>query len=243
MSSPSNSLLQRISTYLFAFFALLIATTMFSCIFGNVTGTEFNPYTFKSRNFNYTEVPLVHFQLRPTVRTAETNALQDWVTQDAKLLATSTDSRWDLVEGMRLGVSAQVDRSKTLYEYLNASDHEGELVWLAWSKAHRNSARKLWPALAWLGQSDLYYLIPDVMNLAKREGGSDQFGSLLDAELVKLANEAANKLGEVDPERAAAIESDIEAKRWRSLERTREPATELPAEADDPNASTAPPGS
>lgn len=239
---PQPALLQKVSTYVFVLFSMLIASTMFSCIFGNVTGTEFNPYTFQSRSFYYTEVPFVHLQLRPTQRTVETNALQTWITSGENLLTNSSETRWDLVEGARIGIENQMDRSKTLHQYLNASNHDGELIWLEWSKAHRKSARKLWPAIAWLGQADLYYLVPDVMNFAKRQGDSTDFADLLDEELAKLAGEAADKLAKVDPDRAAAIRSDVASKHWHSLERPPGSGPAAKAEADDPSALVAPPG-
>ncbi|MBC8353497.1 MAG: hypothetical protein H8E66_15980 [Planctomycetes bacterium] len=153
--------------------------------FGSVTGEEFSPDTFKRRKFSYLELPLFRVQISPTRRTDNTNDLEKYLVAQ-KLLATGAkpENRWDLVfgsQGVRYGFQGD---ARILCQYLDATNKDGDNIWLKWSEEHVEMAKVVWPAIAKVARQELYSFIPELFVLARSATTPDQLQQSIDQTLA-----------------------------------------------------------
>lgn len=216
--------------------AALVLATFSACAFGTVTGEELNPYTFARREFRYVEIPLLRIQVMPTTRTPRLTDLEDWIVNQQKLpLAADAEGggRWDLVSGRRAALPEVAGQASVLADYMDM-ENGNEEVWVKWSDRLPDHAAQLWPRVAWLGQQQLYYHIPAVMDLAKDESGSPtELAERLDALLVELVELTADKLDEAgEGPRAGELRELAETSAWHPPMK----ASAKPSPAEQPEA-------
>lgn len=158
---------------------MVIGITISACISsvtwlqGSVSGSEFSPRNFQTREFHYWEIPLVHLQVSPIKRLAGGSVLTRYLTS-ARLIdpksGNSTQSQdptndpWHLVRWSRSGSLVGQADAELLVSHL-----EGPLAdqWHQWSKDHPEQAKVLWSVVQRLALHELYVLIPDLFVLAQ----------------------------------------------------------------------------
>lgn len=137
-------------------------------VFGGVTGEEFSTAGFQRRTFAYKEIPLLHIQFTAIKRRKKTNPLSAHLLKQKYLTPVSGQKvRWDLVRSDRVKLASPLCDSRILCAYLDQTDHDGKLVWKKWSKKNPKLAGVLWPALENIAQQHLYFLTPELIDLAK----------------------------------------------------------------------------
>jgi hypothetical protein len=135
---------------------------------GNVSGTEFSPTTFSTRTFGYCEIPLVHLQVTPVVRVAQSGPLETLL-QAEKLLPPATGQSteaWHLVSVERAGVVQQGD-AELLVKYLRGSSFGTNPAAMEWTQKNPELAKVFWPIVARLARRNEYLLAPDLFELAR----------------------------------------------------------------------------
>ncbi|OYP34934.1 hypothetical protein CGZ80_12960 [Rhodopirellula sp. MGV] len=146
---------------------------------GNVTGVEFAPSHFQTREFSFYEIPLLHVQISPIRR----SVVQDPVSK--QLLADSLISfprgqkpkQWHLV-WIRRGPTMTPAIASLLIQSLSVFDRGGVAFWVDWNKSHPQRAAVLWPQIQKLATRELYVLVPPLLELARTLPGDDDAPSL-----------------------------------------------------------------
>jgi hypothetical protein len=54
-----------------------------------------------------------------------------------------------------------------LCEYLDATDSQGASIWLQWTEQQPELAKVIWPVVARLARQEHYFLIPEILVLAR----------------------------------------------------------------------------
>ena len=184
-SKSESSLLSRLA---FGALGLILAGIVFVYVvlyFGSVRGDEFSPDSFQRRGFSYLELPLIGVQITPINHTNTTNDLEKYLAAQ-KLFPTPTkpENRWDLVlAGKGLRNTTQGD-ARILCMYLDATDEDGDSIWLKWSEEHVEMAKIVWPAVAKLARQELYSLIPELFVLARSANTPEQLQQKIDQSLA-----------------------------------------------------------
>lgn len=138
-----------------------------------VVGEEFSPERFERRSFQYLELPIVRWQISPISRDPLSGPVEAYVRANrwVQLSPSDEDSvRWDLVWAeSNQSTDRRRGEAEILALYLDAVDSNGERWWLEWSKAHPDSAKLIWPAIAQAARHQFYIVIPDIFRLATTE--------------------------------------------------------------------------
>jgi hypothetical protein len=151
---------------------------------GMVVGEEFSPDLFARRSFVYFRLPLLGVQISPVRRRDTTNSLEKHLNKAGLIPKTEGLSpQWDIVVVSRAGVPRWTGNSYILCNYLDQSNATGESRWLNWSKENVESAEVLWPMIAELARQQLYYLCPDLLELASVADDPSQLRSQLQCAL------------------------------------------------------------
>lgn len=198
-----------ISIVTFAFFVLSIV------IFGQVNGEEFSPQRFTMRRFHYVQIPFLRWQVWPVTFTKVTgadDALANHIrrtTRTNNLMSNvrATPTRWDIISMEQVGAQTYRGDASILTNYLRQPGAKGMETWLDWSKANPGLAAELWGVVAQLAQKDLYPIIPEVLEAARRldaSGFRTQIRKIADQECRKFAK-AFGESG--DPQRAKEVTS------------------------------------
>lgn len=169
---------------------------------GAVRGTEFSPTHFQTRSFSFQEIPLLHLQLTPIRRSATTATASSYLRANNLIqVPPGSPAQWHLVRISR-GVSPSVSAdAEILVQYLELSV-SNSTYWKQWSVDHPKLAPVLWPRIQRLAQRELYVLMPDLFELAKRTPSSaDVFSEQLD----RLIRESTLQLA-ADMKEAGRIE-------------------------------------
>jgi tetratricopeptide (TPR) repeat protein len=155
---------------------ITVMVLLFSVLqYGRVEGQEFSPENFTRREFTYYEIPLLRVQVFPIVRQDCTNDLEQYLTSEKIIAAMGTPEsqrRWDLVVATQGGsdqtrLMFSEGDARILCSYLDARDADNKIVWLEWTKQHREVAKVLWPLIAELARQELYFFVPDLLLAAR----------------------------------------------------------------------------
>ena len=177
------------------FFVFFVFAVM---MFGQVSGEEFSPQKFRIRSFSYVQIPFVRLQVWPVSfvnATGVDDALANHIrrtTRSNNLMAKvrSAPQRWDIMTMHQVGSKTYRGDASILTNYLRQPGATGMETWLDWSKANPKLAAELWGIVAQLANEDLYPIIPDVLEAARRLDGSGfklQLRKIVDQECQKFA--------------------------------------------------------
>lgn len=140
---------------------------------GHVSGTEFAPSHFQTREFSFYEVPFLHIQITPIDRKNITGPVarqilaKSWI----NVPRGTPPVDWHLVVLYR-GPTGTPAVAGLLIDEL-ALQESGNAFWKRWNTDHPQRASVLWPTVQLLAQRELYILIPELMHLARSLPGND----------------------------------------------------------------------
>lgn len=157
---------------------LLVGIVVF--IKGSVSGTEFSPNHFQTRDFSFYEIPILSVQITPVSRKNTTGKTASHLRTSSLITAPrgKQPDDWQLVSISR-GPSSTPAHAALLTQALELQNENG-FFWIEWNKANPNRAAVLWPVIQRLARRELYVLIPELMELARSLSGDDD-GELLSA--------------------------------------------------------------
>jgi hypothetical protein len=135
---------------------------------GSVSGREFAPSHFQSREFSFYEIPVVHWQITPIQRKVANDEvldfvrLKNWVTT-----AKGQPTTWHLVSlgGVRAG--SPPNDPALLFDAVKKNSWTNKNPWYQWSSDHPKNAAILWPQIQTLAKRELYFLIPGLLRIAR----------------------------------------------------------------------------
>ncbi len=159
---------------------LLVVVVVF--LMGNVTGTEFAPSHFQTREFSFYEIPFLHVQITPIKRKDVTGPAARQIRTNAWISAPrgKPPSQWHIVSLSR-GPSTTPAIASLLTENISLRDANGPF-WETWNKDHPKRAAVLWPIVQRLAERELYVLLPELLLMARTAQGPDD-GTVLAAEI------------------------------------------------------------
>ncbi len=182
---------------------ILLVGSFMVCIVGFfsslVFGEEFSPDTFERRTFAYYQVPLVQWQITPITRVIMSGTLEDHLTKKKIVAKTNVKKpRWDLVFDSRTKRDSEKCDARMLQQYLDLYDHTGNQIWMNWTTEHPELAKVFWPLVADVARNQLYFLLPDIFQLAEGAYDPDQLQAALHQHLNKAYRDhglAAQQVG------------------------------------------------
>lgn len=134
---------------------------------GYVEGEEFSPTHFRSRQFSFYEIPIIHWQITPIDRSSSTPPAALLVTQRKWVSPPSAPPAiWHLVS-LRRGAGETKDADAALLVRQLRLQSDGGPFWSQWSQEHPKLARVLWPTIGTLAQRELYILMPRLLELVR----------------------------------------------------------------------------
>lgn len=231
---------------------------MFVWLFGNVRGEEFSPNRFARREFSYFQIPFVGTQLTPVSFSKPfggTDPLVKHLRANGLLSSVRSKAvRWDIVTLKEPGRNNDKGDAEILTKYLDQRGAFGGDTWLEWTEDPETAevAETLWPLVADLAYEELYILLPDLFDLARRYPDIDEFVKAVHEELPTSIRKVAEseKVGG-NAERASQLESFasrvaiLEATPYETPEsddsETEESNTVVDAEADPEDVDVAEP--
>ena len=150
-----------------AFLTLLVLAwaAIGTLLSGFVVGTEFSPYSLKTRSFTYYELPIIHWQVTPIKRTTTTGPVETYLMDNGIVppMNSLKSDQWHLADVIGGGALRQRGDAGLLTSYLENSRHD----WEAWSKKHPELAQEFWPVVFRLARRNDYVLIPQLFDLVK----------------------------------------------------------------------------
>lgn len=171
---------RRVLVITCVFLSLALLGTLVG-IKGRVSGSEFAPSHFQTREFSFYEIPFLHIQITPIKRKNTTGAIarqlraKSWIS----VPRGNPPSVWHIVRLWR-GPSNTTAVASLLTEQLRVGQGSGGF-WKNWNSEHPNRASVLWPQVQELAERELYVLIPELMLLARSLPGDDSPNALSDA--------------------------------------------------------------
>lgn len=197
----------------------LFALFLFTLMFGNVTGTEFAPHNFESRNYHVLRIPLLNLQVWPATRTKEANPLVEHLF-GRKILTPGKPEppEYDLVEELAGARRIRGD-AQYLQKYLQLADDQ----WLDWTKSHPELAKVFWPEVQRVAQRRMYTAIPEMFHIAEQEDSPEALKAALHRHAAAhylLLGRAEYEQGAVGPaivlleEAKSYAPADAEIERW-----------------------------
>ena len=197
---------------LFGVIAFALAVFAIS-IFGQVHGEEFSPQRFTLRSFRYVQIPLLRIQVWP-VKFQKAGGTDDALanhvrrsTRQNRLMnqVRKAPIRWDVVSLQETGRSTYRGDASILTNYLRQPGAMGMESWLAWSNANPKLANELWGIVGQLANEDLYPIIPEVLEAARRLDASN-FAPQLQQIVVKECKAFAKAYTAAgEPKKAGAV--------------------------------------
>jgi hypothetical protein len=141
---------------------------------GYVSGVEFAPSHFQTRDFNFYEIPLLHLQITPIHRKVRTGKTANYLRQKSLIPATAGPAEtWHLVSLSRGLTGKTAADASYLVDQLQLGG-AGNEFWRQWSIDHPSKAALVWPTIQKLADRELYVLIPALMELISSDGKSTQ---------------------------------------------------------------------
>lgn len=142
-------------------------------LFGSVSGTEFSPTSFESRQFTVREIPWLQIQISPIRRTnSQSPTARYLIAQSLIQPVKGPPTDWQLVQLSRGGMYTSEADSKLLidqldlYVYKQNSSSNINAFWHDWSINEPAKAKVLWPVVQKLAVRELYILMPRLFSLA-----------------------------------------------------------------------------
>ena len=185
-----------------AFLAMVLSVSMF----GFVSGLEFSPHQFGYRSFSYYQLPLVRIQILPITRDDISLELVDYLHANGYLKSSMAGGRWDLVHVKREDTIGRAD-AEFLYRVLARKTSSNDSFWLEWTKSHERLAEVVWPEVQRLAVCELYFLIPELMEvvLAQKVDDIELLRKAIDSHLSQVLEFHATTQSELG-NKANAIE-------------------------------------
>ncbi|MCO8121726.1 hypothetical protein NHH03_08260 [Stieleria sp. TO1_6] len=159
---------------------------------GHVTGSEFAPSHFQTRDFSFYEIPFLHLQITPIRRNVATDPTARQI-RGASLITVprgKPPTTWHLVELWR-GPTGTPAIAGLLTAELGLEGSQG-LFWKQWNQQFPARASVLWPVVQRLAQRELYLLVPELLQLARSQRGGDdatELAAAIDAWLIEQYSE------------------------------------------------------
>jgi hypothetical protein len=150
---------------------LLISAVV--AIKGHVSGSEFSPSHFQTREFTFYEIPFVHLQITPIRRKDTTTGIarqiraKSWI----NVPRGQKPTQWHLISLWR-GPTATPAVASLLSKELELQGSAGSF-WEDWNSDHPQRASALWPVVQRLAERELYIMIPELLQTARTLPGSD----------------------------------------------------------------------
>jgi len=155
--------------WLFGINALVLSLLLFFVVrlLGHVSGEEFSPTHFRTREFSFYEIPVLHWQITPVLQTPNTPNAATYLTQKKWVTPPGSPPKtWHLVKIQRGFSEEQPSDAALLVRQLRASQ-SGLPVWEQWSTDHPKLAPVLWPTVAKLAERELYILMPRLFEIIR----------------------------------------------------------------------------
>ncbi len=164
----------------------MLALIVFS--FGRVSGREFSPSLFTTREFRFHEIPWLHVQISPIRRTtlAQSPLTRYLITQSVIPVSSTTATDWHLVDISQGFLHESFGDAKLLTDHLDLSiynNNQASNFWHEWSKKEKGKAAVLWPSIQKLASRELYLLIPKLLSLAIDTKTDQEFVDAMEAYL------------------------------------------------------------
>ena len=145
---------------------------------GRVSGREFAPSHFQTRQFSFYEIPFLHVQITPIERKNTTGPVsrqlkaKGWI----QVPRGKKPTDWHLVSLQR-GIGGTPAVAGLLIDELELQ-YSGSAFWKTWNTDNPKRASVLWPAVQRLAERELYVMIPELMQLARTLPGDDDKAKL-----------------------------------------------------------------
>lgn len=164
---------------------------------GSVSGTEFSPSHFQTRDFSFYEIPYLNLQITPISRSNTTSAVASHLRTSAyiKTPRGKPPADWQLVTIAR-GPTSTPAVASLLVQALDLKNGT-DPFWIGWNKDHPNRAATLWPVVQKLAGRELYILIPELLELARTLPGNDDGTALADVIDQWLPNQYVDLIGDL----------------------------------------------
>jgi hypothetical protein len=162
-------------------------------IFGRVSGEELCAETLERRTFYYLEIPLIHYQIQPTLHIDTSGSLQQHLTANNLVPSPPAAKKtWHVITITRGVTGTRKGDPEILIRYLDARDSEFQIAWLKWTEANPTLAAPIWKGVCDLALANQYTTIPDLMELS--QGATDPVALQTAVQaLVKAATKPAAK--------------------------------------------------
>ena len=160
--------------------------------FGQVSGTEFAPDSFKRRDYAYFRIPLVRLQITPVVRWDTSNDLENHVGRNSlKGRRKIPAKRWD-VATVNSGTRREAGDAAILCNYLDTKNEDDEFLWLKWTKSDEARAKPLWLAVHDAAKIKAYVCIPVLFEIAELQEDAKQLADEIDQYMAKTLSSMAD---------------------------------------------------
>lgn len=156
-------------------------------IFGRVYGVELCAETLERRSFYFLEIPLIHYQIRPTTHNDVSGALEQHLATNSLVPSPPAAKKtWHVINIVR-GVSGmRRGDPEILVRYLDARTSNHKVAWLEWTEANPKLAAPVWKGVCDLALAGEYTAIPDLLELT--QGATDPVA--LQTEVQRVVKEA-----------------------------------------------------
>ena len=140
---------------------------------GAVSGTEFAPSHFQTREFSFHEIPFLHIQLT-AVRRKIVSDKASRVIRTSGYITTprgKPPTTWHLVSLTR-GASTTPALASLLTDALQI-EQNGGTFWQNWTTNHPKSSAVVWPYVQRLADRELYVLVPELLQIARTQAADN----------------------------------------------------------------------
>ena len=152
---------------------------------GYVSGQEFAPTHFLTRDFSFYEIPILHIQITPIRRIGGSQPTINHIRQNLLTVpkGTPTDEQWQLVRLSR-GLSGNTSADPNLLMDQLGKSSGQDYFWRKWSIDHPQHAGIVWPIVQRLSLRELYILVPAVLQIAREDLSPAEMTAKLDELLI-----------------------------------------------------------
>ena len=190
------------------------ALLLVELFFGQVVGSEFSPDRFERRSYRFYQIPWLHVQLSPVLRSDISNDLERYLRRKKLIRAAPVCKRWDPLDvSAALTFQPSKGQAIVLCRYLDQRDDQRNLWWLEWTRAHPELAKPLWSAVQQAAELQAYFVLPELFELAALAADPTIFSAQIDQVL-------AQRYGELAEDYSAVGQLD-EAQRFQAVARAR----------------------
>ena len=139
---------------------------------GHVSGQEFSPTHFQTREFSFYEIPLLHMQITPIRRTLQTGTVGTYLRQKSLIVTPPGPADvWHLAQITR-GLTGETPADASFLTDPLQMEFGGNEHWRQWSMDHPKRAAVLWPQVQKIAKRELYLLIPSLLDLVSSDVSS-----------------------------------------------------------------------